>query len=339
MRRLTLITIAAFLGTPAAFAIAQAKAPAAPSYHVQSSIPLADGGWDLLSFDPEHGRVVVARSAAVSVVDLAAGTSRDIGKVARGHTALPIPGTDRIAVTSGQDNALLVLDARDGHEIARIAVGQNPDAAFWDPASHQVVVMNAKDGSVSLVDLLAAKVAKTIAVKPAIELGAMVGPGLLAINDEDANELELVDLKVGKSMTPIKLTGCEGPTGLAYDAAAHMTLSACANGVAALVDIGTLKVVKLLPIGQGPDTVLFDARRQRFLVPCGRSGTLSVFAVSGKHVTPAGTVTTEVGARTATLDPATGRVFLPSARFRPAQQSQRPAMMPGSAHLLVLSPA
>jgi len=333
------VFLAAALATlGAAASHAQAPASVAP-YKLQSAIPMADGGWDLLTFDAEHGRVVVARGAAVSVVDLAGGTSRDIGKVARGHTALPIPGTDRIAVTSGQDNALLIFEARDGREVARIPVGQNPDAAFWDPASREVVVMNARDGSVSLVDPAAGKVVKTIAVKPALELGAMVGPGLLAINNEDASELELVDLMHGKALAPVKLTGCEGPTGLAYDPATHMTLSACANGVAALVDVAARKVVKLLPIGQGPDTALFDAKRKRFLVPCGRSGTLVVFAVNGKQVTPAGTVATEVSARTATLDPVTGRVFLPSAKFQPAQAGQRPAMVPGSAHLLVVTPA
>jgi metal-dependent amidase/aminoacylase/carboxypeptidase family protein len=65
----------------------------------------------------------------------------------------------------------------------------------------------------------------------------------------------------------------------------------------------------------------------------------AVFSVHGKQVTPAGTVTTEVGARTAALDPVSGRVFLPSAKFQPAQQGQRPAMVPGSAHLLVVGPS
>jgi hypothetical protein len=106
--------------------------------------------------------------------------------------------------------------------------------------------------------------------------------------------------------------------------------------VAALVDVRARRVLQLLPIGQGPDTALFDAKRKRFLVPCGRSGTLSLFSVTGRTVTPAGTVTTEFGARTAALDPRSGRVFLPTARFAPARQGQRPPMLPGSAHLLVL---
>src|SRR3954462_1373284 len=105
------LLIAALTLVSAGASQAQAPSPSAAPYKVEASIPLADGGWDLASFDAAHNRVLVARGAAVSVVDLAARTSRDIGKVSRGHAALAIPGTNEIAVTSGQENALLLLDA------------------------------------------------------------------------------------------------------------------------------------------------------------------------------------------------------------------------------------
>lgn len=336
MIRLALFTAAfAAFGTAVMVAAAPYRAPAV-AYHVEASIPLADGFWDIATYDPEHDRVLIGRGAAASVVDVATRQAKDVGQIQRGHAALAIPGTDTIAVTSGQDNTLRLIDARDGHEVAKVPVGENPDAALWDPPLRQVLVMNAKSGSVSQVDPISAKVVRTIAVKPALEFGALAGPAMLAINDEDLSELELVDLKRGKALAPIALTGCEHPTGLAADPAAGLTLSACANGVAALVDIRSRKVLQLLPIGQGPDTALYDAKRHRFLIPCGRSGTLSVFSLSRRKLTPAGTVTTEIGGRTAALDPKTGRVFLPAAKFGPSQPGQRPAIVPGSAHLLVL---
>jgi DNA-binding beta-propeller fold protein YncE len=335
-RLLKAALLLALAGTAEMVAAAPAGSTKGNAYRIDASIPLADGFWDIATYDSAHNRVLVARSTAVSVIDVGAHQAREIGHIERGHAALAIPGTNEIAVTSGQDNTLRLLDARDGREIAKVPVGQNPDAPLWDTALREVVVMNAKGGSVSLVDPARAEVVRTIAVKPALEFGALAGRDTLAINDEDLSELELVDLKRGKTVASIPLTGCEHPTGLAADRAEGLTLSACGNGVAALVDIRGRKVLQLLPIGQGPDTALFDDRRQRFLVPCGRSGTVSVFAVSGRRVTRAGTVMTELGARTAALDPKTGRVFLPAGKFEPAAQGQRPAMVPGSAHLLVL---
>lgn len=308
-------------------------------YSPAAPIAIADGRWDLASYDGAHNRVLIARGDSVTVVDLANASARNIGAIAGGHAALSVPGTDTIAVTSGQDNTLRLLDATTGNETARIPVGQKPDAAIWDSATHRILVMNASSGTVSVVDPLSKKVTQTITVKPALELPALVGPHLLAVNDEDANELELVDLAKGVALAPVVLTGCEGPTGLAYDPAAHLTLSSCANGVAVLVDVRSRKVVKLLPIGAGPDSAIFDAKRHRFLVPCGRSGTLSIFDVrAGGSVTSRTPVTTEVGARTAAIDQATGRVFLPSAQFKPAKEGQRPQAVPGTTHLLTYTP-
>ncbi|MEO6152357.1 MAG: gluconolactonase [Croceibacterium sp.] len=337
-RFLTAIAATLLLGgAPMALA---APPSASEGYHARPSIPLPDGGWDLLSVDSARHSVLVARSGAVSVADMASGMAHDVGQIQRGHAVLAVPGTAILAVTSGQDNTLRLLDAGDGHQLASVPVGKNPDAELWDPVSRRVVVMNAAGGTVSVVDPVARRVTQTIAVKPALELGAMVGPHLLAINDEDLNELELVDLSKGTALPAITLTGCEGPTGLAYDPGSQLTVSACANGVAAVVDVTHRKLVGLMPIGAGPDTVLFDARRHRFLVPCGRSGTLSVISVGpGKHLAGAGTVPTEMGARTGAIDPATGRIYLPAARYLPAEPGKRPSPVPGSVHLIVLDPA
>ncbi|WP_157083286.1 YncE family protein [Novosphingobium lentum] len=315
-----------------------APAPPAMTYRAEASIPLPDGRWDLLSVDADHRRVVIARGDSVSVVDIATGTARSIGAIDRGHAALAVPGTHTIAVTSGKDNTLRLLNADDGHEIAKIPVGDDPDAAIWDPAARRIVVMNAKGGTVSVVDPVAIRVETSIAVKPALELAVMIAPGLMAINDEDANEIELVDLTRGVALAPIALNGCEGPTGIAFAPDANLLLSACANGKAALVDVRTRKLVKLLPIGAGPDTALYDAARRRFLVPCGKSATLSVFALN-RHgaITPLAPVPTEIGARTGAIGP-DGRIYLPTARFLPAEAGKRPDMVPGSAHLIVLVP-
>ena len=310
------------------------------SYSAASSIPLPDGRWDLLSVDSVHHRVLIARGDSVTIVDLANGAARSAGSLARGHAAVAIEGTDLIAVTSGGDNSVLLINGATGEQTASIAVGQNPDAAFYDPRSKHLIVMNAKGGTVSIVDPHAAKAVSTITVNPGLELGTLIGPDLLAVNDEDASEIELVDLKRGVALKPIPLPGCEGPTGIAFDPADGLLLSACANGQAALVETRSRRLIKLLPIGKGPDGALFDRLRHRFLVPCGQSGTLSVFAVkSGRLVTALPPVRTETSARTAAFDPASGRVYLPAARFEPAAAGGRPTLIAGSVHLIVLEPA
>jgi DNA-binding beta-propeller fold protein YncE len=329
---------AALLALALAATGATAK-PEQPAYRIALSIPLPDGRWDLLSVDAVHRRVAVARGDSVTLVDLKTNAAKTVGSVARGHSAVAIEGTDLIAVTSGGDDSVRLIDAPSGRQTARIDVGKNPDAALYDAASKRLIVMNAEGGTVSIVDPRAARVVKTVAVKPGLELGTLIGPNLLAVNDEDAGEIELVDLKRGTALTAIPLTGCEGPTGIAFDQRDSLLLSACANGKAALVDARSRKLIALLPIGDGPDGALFDPQRRRFLVPCGRSGTLAVFAVgSDRHAKSLAIVPTEIGARTAALDAGSGRIYLPTARFEPALAGGRPTPVAGSVHLIVLEP-
>jgi len=328
MRR-TLISLAAF---------GIAAAPAVPGYHAAGTIALPDGGWDYASVSRDGAQVFVARGDSVSVVDVASGTARSIGAIQRGHAAQPLPDGKRLLVTSGNDDSVRILDIVSGSELARIAVGKKPDAALLDPHSGDALVMNAAAGSVAVIDTATQRLRKTVPVRSGLEAGALARDGMLFVNNEDANELETVDLAKGRAGAPIALTGCEGPTGLGYDARLDRLVSACANGKAAIIDAGHRKLLALVDIGRGPDTVLIDAARDRALIPCGRDGVLDVIALDG-GASRVARVATEAGARTGAYDAARDTLYLPTAKFGATPQAGgRPAPIAGSAHLVVLKP-
>lgn len=325
----------------AALSLALTAAAPAPSYEVAGSIPGPDGGWDYASVDPAAKTLYVAHGEAVMAVDLASGNAvRSLGMIAKAHAVVPIPGQATLLVSSAHDDTVRLLDTGDGHEIARIVVGSDPDAAFYDPASGRAMVMNAKGGTVSLIDIAARKVAGTITLKPGLEFAVMGEGSTMFVNNEDTNEIAVADLKTGKVGAAIRLAGCQGPTGLGYDAATHQLISACANGKAAVVNARTRHIVRLLDIGKGPDAVIMDTARRLAFIPCGGSGTISVVRLDGaKGAGIAGTVTSEPGARTGALDPATGKLYLPTARFGPpATPGGRPVAKPGSFHVLIVAP-
>lgn len=328
------------LAIPALAAPAASEPVETPAYKAAQSLPGPDGRWDYASFDPASGQVLVAHGSDVLIYDPATSAApRSIGNFAGAHAALAIPNSNAILVSSGHDDSVRILDAASGKETSRIAVGNDPDAAVIDGASGTAYVMNAKDGTVSVLDLATATEHRRIALKPGLEGATLVSFALLAVNNEDRNEIELADLKGGKATGAIALPGCTEPSGIAYDPASGFALSACSNGKAALVNIKSRHLVALLSIGLKPDTALFDATRRLFLIPCGKSGELDVFrvSVSGK-VTPIPAVKTETGARTAALDPVSGRIFLPAAHVRVAPSGTGSVMEPGSFHLLVMTP-
>jgi YVTN family beta-propeller protein len=315
-----------------------AQAQTAP-YSRQPDIAAPDGRWDFASWDEAGHRLLVAHGKDALVIDPArADAVRVVGDLAGAHQVLALPGGDRLLATSGRDNSLRIIDLASGKQTASIAVADNPDAVILSPDGRRAYVMGAKAGAISVVDLGTLTETARIAVKPGLEVPVWVNPALLAVNDEDANEIELIDTAANTYAGAIALTGCEGPTGLAYAPAQHLALSACANGKAALVDLTRRQVVRLIAIGQGPDTAIWDARHARFLVPCGKSGTLSVIALAADGTVSVSSVDTARSARTGALDPASGRVYLPAATFAPAAAGQRPAMTPGSFRIVVMAP-
>ena len=317
-----------------------AAGPAAPVYSVTGSIAGPDGSWDYARVDADAHRLYVARAGSVTAVDLGPGGKvASWGEIARGHAAVPLPG-NRLLVTSGNDGTVRFFDTTNGGQIASVAVGKKPDAAIYDASHHRAFVMNSDSGTVSVLDTAAMKVMATITVKPALEYAALGKNSTLFINDEDANEIEVVDVAKGKTLTAIAMPGCEGPTGLGYDAKRDRLISACANGKAAIVDARTRKLITLIDTGKGADAVIMDDARRLAFIPCGRDGVLEILSLDAPGgVAKVGTLTTEIGARTGALDASTGTIYLPTAKFGPPPaDGKRPPMIPGSFHVLIVRP-
>lgn len=334
MRRQPLLALLALAALPGATAAADA-----PRYSVARTIAGPDGPWDYARTDEDGTHLYIARGSSVTKVDLASETVSSIGSVQRGHAVVPLPD-GRLLVTSGTDGTVRLLDPVSGTQIASIAVGKKPDAAILDAAKTHAYVMNANSGTVSVIDLASAQVTKTITVKPALEYAAFGADGTLFINNEDANEIETVDVARGVAGRAIALPGCSGPTGLAYDRGYNRLIAACANGKAAIVDAGARTITTLIPIGAGPDAVILDDVRHLAFLPGGADGVLDILSLAGATVRHVGAIKTEVGARTGALDPRTGTLYLPSARLGAVPAAGgRPAMVPGTFHIVVVRPA
>jgi DNA-binding beta-propeller fold protein YncE len=133
------------------------------------------------------------------------------------------------------------------------------------------------------------------------------------------------------------LNGCVKPTGLALVTGGRL-VSACGNGVVKILDAASGREIASLPIGAGPDAVIYDPGRAMAYVPSGRTGTLAVIALAGPAAnTIIDTVPTQIGARTGTVDTKTGRIYLPTAQYVPAAgPGQESSVKPGTFTVLVL---
>ena len=321
----------------AAAAAASAVSAAPLTYHVAGQLPAGDGGWDLASVNPVDQRLYVARSDGVTAVDLRTGRVTD--KIVAGqrvHAALAIPRTHDVLATNGETNTATLFDGRTGAIRATIKTGSKPDAAVYDPATGTIWVMNPGSGDVTVIDPRTAAAIATVSVGGSLELAAADATGRIYVNVEDRNEVAVLDTRSRAVASRFPLRGCDGPTGIAYDSASGDIVSGCANGVA-IVSSTSGRQIARLPIGRGVDGAAYDATRHTVLIPGGRDGNLTVVRLG---LTPrvVAQLKTAVGARTIALDSATGRAYLPSARFAPAEGTDRPKPLPGTFRIVVVAP-
>ncbi len=325
-----------------ALAVASASAVAAPpTYTVTGSIAgTADGGWDFAAVNPETNQLYVARTEAVMAVDLSGNAVTEaLAPANHAHAVLPIPGVGALLATDGKTDSVRLIDAKTGAIRWTLKTGVKPDAAFWDAAHKRAIIMHNGGGTIALVDVAAAKILGEIKLKPGLEMAAIDKRGLLWVTNEDTNSVTPVNMKALKAGAPIALKGCEGATGLAYAPRQDALIAACGNGIAFVVNTRAHRVIAQFAIGKHADSAFADVKRGYVAIPCGE-GTLEFFDISGARVRKAATLKTELGARTGDVDPRTGTIFLPTARFLPAEKAdERPKMVPSSFHILVISPS
>ena len=320
-------------------AAAQAAPPPAPGpgYHVVDRIAGPDGGWDYVRVDAAHNQVLIAHGAAVTAVNLA--TKKVTPALASGvrlHDVMPVAG--EVAVTNGGPGTVVFISPTTGAIVATVQAGKNPDAETYDAHSGLVLVMNHSGGDITLVDPRTHKAVGVIVVGGDLEAAVVDGAGHAFVNVEDKNQIAELDVAARKVLARYPLAGCDGPTGLAYDAADKLLIAAC-DGAIDVVDARSGKVLQTLVTGKGADGVAYDAKRRLAFVPAGRDGTLAVIAVARTGSRVVETVPTQASARTIALDERTGRLYLPAAKFAPpAQAGGRPTLIPGSFELIVVAP-
>ena len=327
--------------------IAAAAAAAQPvTYAVAEKWPLpGDGGWDYLSVDPAAHLLYQSRATHVAIVDIVSGKIvGDIADTPGVHGIALAADLGRGYISAGTTNRVKVFDLRTRAVIDNIAVGAKPDAILYDPYTHRVVAFNGGSDNASVIDTATNTVVETIALGGGPEFAQSDAAGHLYVNLEDKNQLAVIDMAALKVTAHWALPGCDGPSGLALDVAHQRSFSVCSNAAMTILDTQTGRAVATLPIGQFVDGAQFDPDSQNAFSSNGE-GTLTVVHESDpEHFAVIQTLATAKGARTSALDPATHRLYLPTASFGPTAQASggarhRPPILPGSFVVLVVAPA
>ncbi|HLW25060.1 MAG TPA: YncE family protein [Steroidobacteraceae bacterium] len=300
-----------------------------------------EGGWDYPSVDSHAHRLYLSRATHVLIVDTATGKGvADIADTPGVHGIAVAADVGRGFISEGKANAVKVFELASGKVLADIAVGGKPDAIVYDAKTHRVVAFNGHDDSASVIDARSNRVLRTLPLGGAPEAAGDDGAGHVFVNLEDKNQLVAIDAETPAVTAHWDLPGCEGPTGFALDAAHHRAFSSCANAVMAILDTTSGRSLATLPIGKGTDGAEFDPALQNAYSANGEGTITIVHESDPDHFAVLETLPTARGARTIALDPATHRLYLPTAKFGtlPAGSKEKhPPILPDTFEVLVVT--
>jgi len=306
-----------------------ATAYAATGYQVINKLPLGgEGGWDYITADSTNHRLYLSRGTHVMVVDTE--TNKLLGDIPETpgvHGIALAPELSRGFTSNGKANTASIFDLQTFQVIGQVKTGENPDAILYDPVTKRVFTFNGKSKDATVFDAVSEKVLETISLGGKPEFATSDNKGNVFVNIEDTNELVELDSAKLTITRRHSLAPCNEPTGMAIDIEHHRVFSVCRNKLMTVYDINAGKMTATVPIGEGADGSVFDVERGIAFSSNGE-GTLTLVRESSPGKFAAETVKTKRGARTITLDPATHKIYLPTAEFGPVPAPTKEAPNP-----------
>src|SRR5579862_1729937 len=312
-----------------------------------------DGGFDYVTADPDGRSLFVARSGpAGQIYVFNLDTLSQIATIPNtsAHGAAVDTATGHGFATS---KPVTMFDAKNFSVIKKVDVQGNPDGYLNDAVNHRFYVLSHSAPNITVLDDKDGSILGTIDIGGAPEQAAADGQGKIYVDIEDKAAIAVIDANamkmVGKYDLSSKGGGCAG---LALDAKNGILFAACREKNNMVILSATDgHIITDLPIGVGCDGATFKPDTLEAF-SSQEIGTLTVI----KEDSPASfhveqTVPTPARAKTLTLDPKTGNLYLITAEYGPTpaapaqppppgapawMRGPRPPMIPGSFQILVV---
>jgi YVTN family beta-propeller protein len=229
----------------------------------ESKLPPADKGAD-----------------GIGIVDL---TTLKLVKVLRGvsdpeQLAVSRDGK-RLYVASEDTGQGFVLDAGDGHVIAKLAVGGEPEGVTLSPDGRHVYMSSEEDHHVAVIDVATSRIVATLNVGQRPRFTEFSDDGAIAfVSGENDGTITVIDARALKVLRTIKLQGAlTRPVGMVVSHDGKRLYTVTGRGRNLLdIDIVTGKVLRTVEVGPRPWGVALSPSGDVLYTANGSSNDVSV---------------------------------------------------------------
>ncbi len=292
-------------------AIPPASTAEAP-LRVVADVPLPGSAsrFDYQSLEPASGRLFISHMGAVRAGRVIA--NLDGFPTVTGVLAVPVEHRAYAAATG--DHAVVVVDDSTFGIVARVPGPRFPDGIAYAPEQRRVFVSDESGRRDFVID------ATTNTVVAQVELGGEAGntqydagSHCVIVAVQTANQLAVIDPATATIVRRITFDkAVRYPHGFYIDAPHRLAfISGQESGTLGVLDLRTIQLRQVLPIGDDPDVLAFDPSLGRLYVAA-ESGVVAVFEERDGSLVQLGWYRAPK-AHSVAVDPATRRVYLPLA--------------------------
>jgi DNA-binding beta-propeller fold protein YncE len=286
---------------------------------IVSDIPLPGSAsrFDYQSLEPGSGRLFLSHMGAGQLVvfDVRAGhVVANLDGFPRVTGVLAVAPEHRVYASATGDHAVVVVDDSSLAIVARVPGPAFPDGIAYAPDVRRVFVSDESGGRDFVID------AASNAVVARIALGGEAGntqydagSHCVLVAVQTANQLVVIDPATALIVRRITFDrGVAFPHGFLVDASHRLAfVTGQESATVGVLDLQTLQLRQVLPVGSDPDVVAFDPGLGRLYVAA-ESGILAVFQERDGALAALGW-SKAPQAHSVAVDPATHRVYLPLA--------------------------
>jgi YVTN family beta-propeller protein len=288
-------------------------------YHLAKKVSIGGQGlWDYVKVDPEARRVYVSHATQLEVLDAdtggLVGTIPDLKGV---HGIEVVPEFQKGFITEGLAAAVTVFDLKSLKKVGSIPAGKKADGLTYEPVSRRIFVFNGTDESATVIDAASGNVVKTIPLGGSPEFPVADGKGHVFVNLEDKNTLLCLNSDTLTVEKRWPVAPCEEPASQAIDRKNGRLFIGCGNERTALADTESGRILTTLPVGPHVDATAFDPGTG-LIFNSTYDGVITVFHEDvPDKLSPAGTIKTQQGSKTMSLDIKSHKLFVPAGIFEP----------------------
>ncbi len=280
-------------------------------------LPGSASRFDYQSLESGPGRLFISHMGAGQLVVFDVRAARVVANLdgfPRVTGVLAVPAERRAYASAAGAHAVVVVDDSTLRIVTRVAGPRFPDGIAYAPEDRRVFVSDESGRRDFVVD------AATNTVVAQIELGGEAGntqydPGshCVIVAVQTANQLAAIDPATATIVRRITLDqAVRYPHGVYVDAPHRLAfIAGQESATLGVLDLRTLQLRAVLPIGSDPDVLAFDPSLGRLYVAA-ESGVVAVLQEADGSLAQLGWYRAPQ-AHSVAVDPATHRVYLPLA--------------------------